>query len=147
MNKTFPAGWVIATLALIAYFFVAVLLTGEVSLAITVLLLVLVIWFLTYKLKFRRLRNLELIMRMYTDFTGTLERIKERVAEDEARREAAADRRSQVLTDRERNRERRKTESSKEVPVDKKYTEMIERRVRESRANQEQSEGSNEMEP
>jgi hypothetical protein len=146
MNKTFPAGWAIATLALIAYFFVAILLTGEVSLAITVLLLVLVIWFLTYKLKFRRLRNLQLIMRMYTDFTGTLERIKERVAEDEARREAAADRRSQVLTDRERNRERRKTESSKEVPVDKKYTEMIERRVRESRANQEQSEGSNEME-
>ena len=146
MNKTFPAGWAIATLALMAYFFMAILLTGEVSLAITVLLLVLVIWFLTYKLKFRRLRNLELIMRMYSDFTGTLERIKERVAEDEARREAAADRRSQVLTDRERNRERRKTESSKEVPVDKKYTEMIERRVRESRANQEQSEGSNEME-
>lgn len=143
MNKTFPAGWAIATLALMAYFFMAILLTGKVALSVTVLLLVLVIWFLTYKLKFRRLRNLELIMRMYTDFTGTLERIKERVAEDEARREAAADRRSQVLTD----RERRKTESSKEVPVDKKYTEMIERRVRESRANQEQSEGSNEMEP
>ena len=142
MNKTFPAGWAIATLALMAYFFMAILLTGKVALSVTVLLLVLVIWFLTYKLKFRRLRNLELIMRMYADFTGTLERIKERVAEDEARREAAADRRSQVLTD----RERRKTESSKEVPVDKKYTEMIERRVRESRANQEQSEGSNEME-
>ncbi len=142
MNKTFPAGWAIATLALMAYFFMAILLTGKVALSVTVLLLVLVIWFLTYKLKFRRLRNLELITRMYTDFTGTLERIKERVAEDEARREAAADRRSQVLTD----RERRKTESSKEVPVDKKYTEMIERRVRESRANQEQSEGSNEME-
>ncbi len=142
MNKTFPAGWAIATLALMAYFFMAILLTGMVALSVTVLLLVLVIWFLTYKLKFRSLRNLELIMRMYTDFTGTLERIKERVAEDEARREAAADRRSQVLTD----RERRKTESSKEVPVDKKYTEMIERRVRESRANQEQSEGSNEME-
>ena len=142
MNKTFPTGWAIATLALMAYFFMAILLTGKVALSVTVLLLVLVIWFLTYKLKFRRLRNLELIMRMYTDFTGTLERIKERVAEDEARREAAADRRSQVLTD----RERRKTESSKEVPVDKKYTEMIERRVRESRANQEQSEGSNEME-
>ena len=142
MNKTFPTGWAIATLALMAYFFMAILLTGKVALSVTVLLLVLVIWFLTYKLKFRRLRNLELIMRMYTDFTGTLERIKERVAEGEARREAAADRRSQVLTD----RERRKTESSKEVPVDKKYTEMIERRVRESRANQEQSEGSNEME-
>ena len=142
MNKTFPTGWAIATLALMAYFFMAILLTGKVALSVTVLLLVLVIWFLTYKLKFRRLRNLELIMRMYTDFTGTLERIKERVAEDEARREAAADRRSQVLTD----RERRKTESSKEVPVDKKYTDLIERRVREARANQEQSEGSNEME-
>ena len=142
MNKTFPAGWAIATLALMAYFFMAILLTGKVALSVTVLLLVLVIWFLTYKLKFRRLRNLELIMRMYTDFTGTLERIKERVAEGEARREAAADRRSQVLTD----RGRRKTESSKEVPVDKKYTDLIERRVRESRANQEQSEGSNETE-
>jgi hypothetical protein len=142
MNKTFPTGWAIATLALMAYFFMAILLTGKVALSVTVLLLVLVIWFLTYKLKFRRLRNLELIMRMYTDFTGTLERIKERVAEDEARREAAADRRSQVLTD----RERRKTESSKEVPVDKKYTDLIERRVRESRANQEQNEGTNETE-
>ena len=144
MNKTFPAGWVIATLALIAYFFVAVLLTGEVSLAITVLLLVLVIWFLTYKLKFRRLRNLELIMRMYTDFTGTLERIRERVAEDEARRRAAVDRERQILMQRESRRADRPKESS---TADKKYTEMIERRVRESRANQEQSEGSNGMEP
>jgi hypothetical protein len=88
------------------------------------------------------LRNPELVMRMYADFKGTVERIKERVAEDEAPRRAAATRRRRVLTD----RERRKTESSKEVPVDKKYTEMIERRVRESRANQEQSEGPNEME-
>ena len=146
MNKTFPAGWAIATLALIAYFSIGILLTGEVSLLVGVLLFVLVVWFLIYKLVYKNLGNLELVTRMYTDFTGTLERIKERVAEDEARRKAAADRRSQVLTDRERNRERRKTESSKEVPVDKKYTEMIERRVRESRANQEQSEGSNEME-
>ena len=143
MNKTFPAGWAIATLALIAYFFIAVLLTGEVSLSVTVLLLVLVIWFLTYKLKFRRLRNLELIMRMYTDFTGTLERIKERVAEDEARRRAAADRQRQVLMQRESRRADRPKESS---TADKKYTEMIERRVRESRANQEQCEGTNETE-
>jgi hypothetical protein len=143
MNKTFPAGWVIATLALIAYFFVAVLLTGEVSLAITVLLLVLVIWFITYKLKFRRLRNLELIMRMYTDFTGTLERIRERVAEDEARRRAAADRERQVFMQRESRRADRPKESS---TADKKYTEMIERRVRESRANQDKREGTNEAE-
>ena len=143
MNKTFPAGWAIATLALIAYFFIAVLLTGEVSLSVTVLLLVLVIGFLTYKLKFRRLRNLELIMRMYTDFTGTLERIKERVAEDEARRRAAADRERQVLMQRESRRADRPKESS---TADKKYTEMIERRVRESRANQDKREGTNETE-
>ena len=142
MNKTFPAGWAIATLALIAYFFIAVLLTGEVSLSVTVLLLVLVIGFLTYKLKYRRLRNLELIMRMYTDFTGTLERIKERVAEDEARRRAAADRERQVLMQRESRRADRPKESS---TADKKYTEMIERRVRESRANQDR-EGTNETE-
>ena len=143
MNKTFPAGWAIATLALIAYFFIAVLLTGEVSLSVTVLLLVLVIGFLTYKLKFRRLRNLELIMRMYTDFTGTLERIKERVAEDEARRRAAADLERQVLMQRESRRADRPKESS---TADKKYTEMIERRVRESKANQDEREGTNETE-
>ncbi len=146
MNKQFPAGWVIAILTLIAYFSLGILLTGEVALFVGVLLLVLVIWILFCKIRYKDLGNLELVMRMYADFKGTVERIKERVAEDEARRKAAADRRRRVLTDRERNRERRRTESSKEVPVDKKYTEMIERRVRESRANQEQSEGSNETE-
>jgi hypothetical protein len=143
MNKTFPAGWTIATLALMAYFFMAILLTGKVALSVTVLLLVLVIWFLTYKLKFRRLRNLELIMRMYTDFTGTLERIRERVAEDEARRRAAVDRERQILMQRESRRADRPKESS---TADKKYTEMIERRVRESRANQDKREGTNEAE-
>jgi len=143
MDKTFPAGWAIATLALIAYFFIAILLTGEVSLSVTVLLLVLVIGFLTYKLKFRRLRNLELIMRMYTDFTGTLERIKEGVAEDEARRRAAADRERQVLMQRESRRADRPKESS---TADKKYTDLIERGDRETRAKQDHSEGSNQTE-
>jgi hypothetical protein len=147
MNQQFPAGWMIAILTLIAYFSIGILLTGEVALFVGVLLLVLVIWFLLCMIRYKNLGNLELVMRMYTDFTGTLERIKERVAEDEAGRKAAATRRSQVLTDRERNRERRKTESSKEVPIDRKYTDLIERRVRESKANQEQSEGPNETEP
>ncbi len=62
---------------------------------------------------------------------------------DEAPRRAAAPRRRQFLID----RESRKTDRPNEdTTADKKYTEMIERRVRESRANQEQSEGSNEME-
>ena len=143
MNKTFPTGWTIATLALIAYFFIAILLTGVVSLSVMVLLLVLVIWFLTYKLKFRRLRTLELIIRMHIDFTGTLERIKERVAANEARRREAADREKQILMQRESRRADRPEESS---TADKKYTEMIERRVRESRANQDKREGTNETE-
>ena len=142
MNQQSLAGWVIAILTLIAYFSIGILLTGEVALFAGVLLLVLVIWVLFCKIRYKDLGNLELVMRMYADFKGTVERIKESVAEDEAPRRATASRRSRVLTD----RERRKTESSKEVPVDKRYTEMIERRVRESRANQEQSEGSNEME-
>ncbi len=146
MNQQFPAGWMIAILTLIAYFSIGILLTGEVALLVGVLLLVLVVWFLFCKIRYRNLGNLELVMRMYADFKGTVERIKERVAEDEAPRRAAATRRRQVLTDRQSNRERRKTESSKEVPVDKKYTETIERRVREAKAKQEQSEGPNETE-
>jgi uncharacterized membrane protein YccC len=146
MNQQFPAGWIIAILTLITYFSIGILLTGEVALFIGVLLLVLVIWFLFCKIRYKDLGNLELLMRMYADFTGTVERIKERVAEDEAGRKAAADRRRRGLTDRERNRERRKTESSNEVPVDKKYTDLIERRVREAKAKQEQSEGPNETE-
>ncbi len=146
MNKQFPAGWLITILTLIAYFSLGILLTGEVALFVGVILLVLVVWFLFCKLRYRNLGNLELVMRMYADFKGAVQRLIERVAEDEAGRKAASDRRSQVLTDRERNRERRKTESSKEVPVDKKYTEMIERRVREAKAKQEQSEGPNETE-
>ena len=146
MNLQSLAGWVIAILTLIAYFSLGILLTGEVALFVVVLFLVLVIWFFFCKIRYKSLGNLELVMTMYADFTGAVERLIERVAEDEARRKAAADRQRQVLTDRERNRERRKTESSKEVPVDKKYTDLIERRVRESRANQEQSEGTNETE-
>ncbi len=146
MNQQFPAGWMIAILTLIAYFSIGLLLTGEVAQFVVVLLLVLVIWFLFCRIRYKSLGNLALIMKMYTDFTGAVEGVKERVAEDEAPRRAAAARRSQVLTDRERNRERRKTESSKEVPVDNKYAEMIERRVREAKANQEQSEGPNETE-
>src|SRR3712207_1149714 len=104
MNQQFPAGWIIAILTLIAYFSIGILLTGEVALFIGVLLLVLVIWFLFCKIRYKDLANLALLMRMYADFTGTVERIKERVAEDEAGRKAAADRRRRGLTDRERNR-------------------------------------------
>ena len=44
------------------------------------------------------------------------------------------------------NRERRKAGTPKEVPLDRTYADSIERRVREARARQDQSEGSNDTE-
>jgi len=78
---------------------------------------------------------------MYADLKGTVERIEERVAEDEAPRRAAERRRRVVM-----DRERRKADRPKEVPVDRKYTDIIECRVREAKAKQEQSEHTNETE-
>jgi Ca2+/Na+ antiporter len=143
MNKQSLARWAIFTLALLTYFFIAILLTGEAYTSVGVLFLILVIWFLIYKLRYKSLGNLELIMKMYADFTGTLERIKERVAEDEARRRTAADRESQVLMERERRKADRRKEAS---TGDKKYADSIERRVREAKTNQDQTEGTNEVE-
>jgi hypothetical protein len=91
----------------------------------------------------QELGKLRAIMKMYADFTGTLERIKERVAEDEARRRTAADRESQVLMERERRKADRRKEAS---TGDKKYADSIERRVREAKTNQDQTEGTNEVE-
>ncbi len=132
MNKRFPVGWVIATLALIAYFSLGLLLTGEVAQFVGVLLLVLVIWFLFCRIRYKDLGNLELVMKMYADLKGAVERIKERVAEDEAPRRAASRRRHTFV-----NRESRKADRPQETPTtDKKYADMIERRVREARARQ-----------
>lgn len=143
MNRQFPAGWLIAILALVAYLFIGSLLTGAVSLVVGVLLLVLVIWFLIYKLIYKSLGNVETVTKVYSDFTRTLERIKERLAEDEAPRRAAVDRRRQVVSTRQ---ESRKAGTPKEFPVDRTYSDLIERRIRESRARQDQSEGSNDTE-
>ena len=44
------------------------------------------------------------------------------------------------------NRETRRADTPKVFPVDKKYTDLIERRVREAKANQEQDEGTNKTE-
>ena len=101
MNRQFPAGWLIAILALVAYLFIGSLLTGAVSLVVGVLLLVLVIWFLIYKLIYKSLGDVETVTKVYSDFTRTLERIKERLAEDEAPRRAAVDRRRQVVSTRQ----------------------------------------------
>ncbi len=142
MNRRFPAGWSVAILALLAYFFIAILLTGEVALPVGVLLFVLLIWFLIYKLGYKNLGSLEVVLKMYADLKDALERIKERVAEQEAPRRAAEDRRRQVSTE----REIRRAATPKEVPVDRTFADLIERRIGESRARQDRIEGTNDRE-
>ncbi len=132
MNKQVLNGWVIAILALVAYFSIAILLTGEVALTAGVLFFVLLIWFLIYKLRYKNLGTLELVMRMYGDLKGAVERIKERVAEDEAPRRRSATRRRQGSTE----QESRRAGTPKEAPIDRTYADRIERRIREARANQ-----------
>ena len=147
MNRRFTArfvaGWLILTLALLAYFSIASLLTGEVYTSVGVLFFILLTGFLVYKLRHESLGNVGFIKRMYADSTGAVERLKERLAEDEASRRAAADRRRQVLI----NQESKKLIPPKKFPVDRAYADLVERRVRESRAKQDQSESTHETEP
>ncbi len=75
MNKQLLAGWLIVLLALLAYFSIAILLTGKVALTGGVLIFVLAVSFLIYKLTHRSLGNLELVRKMYADLKDTLERI------------------------------------------------------------------------
>jgi hypothetical protein len=142
MNRRFSAGGLIVVSTLLTYFFIAILLTGEVALPVAVPLLVLVVWFLIYKLRYKNLGNLEVVKRIYSDLKYAIHRLKERLAENQAPRRAEASRRREALI----NREIRKTDTPKVIPVDKKYTDLIERRVREAKANQEQGEGANETE-
>ncbi len=117
MNKQLLAGWLIVLLALLSYFFITILLTGEAYTSVGVLVFVLLIWFLIYKLRYKNLGSLELVRRMYGDLKDALERMKKRVAEDEAPRRAAVSRRRQVLM----NRESRRAATPKVVPVDKSF--------------------------
>ncbi len=141
MSKHFFAGWLIVLLALLAYLFIAVLLTGEAYTSVGVLLFILVIWLLTYKLRYKSLGNLELAKKMYADFTGAVERLKERLAEGDAPRRAEASRRRKIV-----DRESRRAGTPKPFSVDRTYADLIERRIRESQARQDQSEGSNDTE-
>ncbi len=143
MNKQLLAGWLIVTLTLLAYFFIAILLTGEAYTSVGVLVFVLLIWFLIYKLRYKNLGSLELVRRMYGDLKDALERMKERVAEDPPPRRRSATRRRQGSTD----QESRRAGTPKEVPVDRAYADLIERRIREARARQDRSEGINDTEP
>ena len=145
MNERFPNGWILAILTLIAYFSIGILLSGEAALLVGVLLLVLITWSIIYKAHYRKsLGNRELVVRMYDDFRGTVERIAEKVAQVEVKRRAAEHERQ---TRRERRDRRVSSTRTKEDPAVEKYAEMIENRVREAKVRQDQSEGTREPGP
>lgn len=135
MNKQLPTGWSITLLALLFYFFLGLLLTGEAYTSAGVPVLVLIVWFLIYKFRHKSIGNIELVTMMYGDLKGAVERLIERAAEAESLRRAAESRRKQVLTERENKRADRPIEGN---TADKKYAKNIERRVREAKAKQDQ---------
>ena len=139
MNKQLPTGWSITLLALLFYLFLGVVLTGEAYTSAGVPVLVLIVWFLIYKLRHKSIGNIELVTMMYGDLKGAVERLIERAAEAESLKRAAASRRKQVLTERENKRADRPIEGD---TADKKYAEIIERRVREAKAKQDQGEST-----
>ena len=133
MNGRFPPGWVPAVSALAAYLFLATSLTGEAKLPVGVLLAVLIVWFSAYRLRHRELGNRQTVSRMYSDLDGAIEGMVEklRVANERARETAAAQ--DERLARMER-RSRERASRTEEDPSVGRYTEMIERRVREAEA-------------
>ena len=144
MNKRFTIGWVFVVSVLGAYFLLGILSTGGVIPPASVLVLVLVLWLSVYKLRHKDLGNRGLVTKMRADLEGTLEGIKEKMAQQEARRLATLEREEQAQLERERRRaegERRKASSPTMDPADGKYASMIESRIREREQSGRGSEG------
>jgi hypothetical protein len=146
MNNQLSTGWITAILTLIAYFAIGILMTGEVALLIGVLLLVLVAWFASYRVRYKTAGNLELATRAYADFKEAVERIVERVAQREAQRRAAVDSERQARIERGRQAriERGGTRARSSRPTDEdpavgRYADIIESRVREAESHRDQS--------
>jgi hypothetical protein len=134
MDKRFTVGRVFVVSVLGAYFLLGILSTGGVTPPASVLVLVLVVWFSVYKFRHKGLGNRELVTKMRSDFEGTLERIKEKMAQQEARRLATLEHEEQARLERERRRaegERRRASSPTRDPAVSEYASMIESRVRE----------------
>ena len=144
MNKRFTIGWVFVVSVLGAYFLLGILSTGGVIPPASVLVLVLVLWLSIYKLRYKDLGNRGLVTKMRADLEGTLEGIKEKMAQQEARRLATLEREEQAQLERERRRaegERRKASSPTMDPAVGKYASMIESRIREREQSGRGSEG------
>jgi hypothetical protein len=143
MDKRFTIGWVFVVSVLGAYFLLGISSTGGVISPASVLVLVLVLWFSVYKLRHKGLGNRELVTKMRADLEGTLEGIKEKLAQQEARRLATLEHEEQTRLDQERRRaerERRRTSGPTRDPAVSEYAEMIESRVRERERTGQESE-------
>lgn len=91
MDKQFPTGWVLAVWVLASYLLLGTLSAGGAALPVLVLLLVLLLWFLVYAFRHRGLSNRKILRRMHADLEGTLEGLKERVAQQEVHRLATVE--------------------------------------------------------
>jgi hypothetical protein len=134
MGKRFTAVRVLVVSVLAAYLLLGALSTGGVALPIGVLLLVFILWFSMYRVRHKGSGNRELVTKMDADLKGTLERIEERIAQEEARRRAAEEHEELARVEREKRRgegERRKASITARAPAVSRYAEMIENKVRE----------------
>ena len=143
MDKQFPTGWVLAVWVLASYLLLGTLSAGGAAPPVLVLLLVLLLWFLVYAFQHRGLGNRELVRRMHADLEGTLECLKERVAQQEAHRLATLEHEEQARLEQERRAEgeRRRASTPTRDPAVGKYADMIESRVREHERSGRGSEG------
>jgi hypothetical protein len=144
MSKRLTIGRVFVVSVLVVYFLLGISSTGGVTPPASVLVLVLVLWFSVYKLRHKGLGNRGLIMKMRADLEGTLEGIKERMAQQEARRLATLEHQEQARLERERRRaegERRRASGPTRDHAVSQYASMIESRVRERERSGRGSEG------
>jgi hypothetical protein len=143
MDKRFTIGWVFVVSVLGAYFLLSILSTGGVILPVSVLVLVLVLWFSVYKLRHKGLGNRGIVTKMRADLEGRLEGTKEKMAQQETRRLATLEQEEQARLERERRRaEREKRRASVPTmdPTASKYAELIESRVRDRERSGQESE-------
>ncbi len=146
MDKRFSIGRVLAFSVLAAYLLLASLSTGGgVALPAGVLLLVLVLWFCIYRFRHKGLGNRELATKMYLDLEEALEGIKEKIAQEEARRRATIEQEQRTRIERERRRmegkRRRASRPTTEPTISSEYAHIIENRIKEGARTRQSSEG------
>ena len=144
MDKQFTIGWIFVVSVLGAYFLLGILSTGGVTPPASVLVLVLVLWFSVYKLRYKDFGNRGLVAKMRADLEGTFEGIKEKIAQQESFRLEELEHEEQVRLERDRRRaegERRRASGPARDPAVGKYASIIESRVGERERSGQESEG------